>query len=186
MVRSVSSARVSAARRRRRPERSRRNAPIAPGTVGMHSATSNMRRSRLKPITYSRCCQRPSSPLRLATLVLPLTAPTSGSGERLDETADRVGFEDGVAVDEDEQVAAACADAGVERRRLAGVGLPDHRGLAAGRSRRDDVGGAVGRAVVDDDDLDLGVVAGDQRSSRSRRCWPPRCRPARSTETGPR
>ena len=29
-------------------------------------------------MTYSRCCQRPSRPVRLTTLVLPLTAPTSG------------------------------------------------------------------------------------------------------------
>ncbi len=51
---------------------------MAPGTVGMHSSTSNMRRSRLKPKTYSRCCHLPSSPRRLPTLVLPLTAPTAG------------------------------------------------------------------------------------------------------------
>ena len=62
-----------------------RNAPIAPGTVGMHPSTSYMRRSRLKPMTYSRCCQRPSSRSRFPTLVLPETAPTVWSRERLDQ-----------------------------------------------------------------------------------------------------
>ena len=52
---------------------------IAPGTVGMHPSTSYMRRSRLNPMTYSMCCQRPSRPPRLATLVLPETAPTRSS-----------------------------------------------------------------------------------------------------------
>ena len=37
-----------------------------------------MRRSMLKPITYSMCCQRPTILLRLATFALPDTAPTQG------------------------------------------------------------------------------------------------------------
>src|SRR5205807_576589 len=57
----------------------RRNAPIAPGTVGVHCRTSYIRRSRLNPITYSMCCQRPSRPRRLPTFVFPDTAPTAGS-----------------------------------------------------------------------------------------------------------
>ena len=52
-----------------------------------------MRRSRLKPMTYSMCCQRPRMPLRLATFVLPLTAPTAGSANGGDEHADRVRLE---------------------------------------------------------------------------------------------
>ena len=78
MVRSVSSARVSSLTPPTASRASRRNAPMAPGTVGMHRSTSNIRRSRLNPITYSMCCQRPSSPRRLPTFVLPETAPTSG------------------------------------------------------------------------------------------------------------
>src|SRR5665647_3042117 len=52
---------------------------MAPGTVGMHSATSNRRRSRLNPTTYSMCCQAPRMPPRLLILVLPETAPILGS-----------------------------------------------------------------------------------------------------------
>ena len=110
MVRSVSSARVSSLRPRRpRPappagtRRSRRERSACT------RRRSNIRRSRLNPMTYSRCCQRPSSPRRLATLVLPETAPTDRVGERLRPAARRVGLEDGVAVDQDQHVVAGGA-----------------------------------------------------------------------------
>ena len=95
--------RASLRRRRRRPRAPRRrNAPTAPGTVGMHWRTSNSRRSRLKPITYSMCCQRPSSPWRLPTFVLPETAPIVGEREGLHEVPERLGLEDRVRVDHDD------------------------------------------------------------------------------------
>src|SRR5829696_9180601 len=75
MVKSVSSASVAALTPPTASRASRLKAPIAPGTVGMHCKTSYMRRSRLNPITYSMCCQRPSKPRRLPTFVLPETAP---------------------------------------------------------------------------------------------------------------
>ena len=147
---------------------------------------SNMRRSRLKPITYSRCCQRPSSPRRLATLVLPLTAPTRGSANGCTRRPTASGSKHRVAVDQHQQVAA-----GVPRcPALSAAGLPalgcaDHP-YAGQAEPAHDVGGAVGGAVVDDDDLDPRVVAGAPATARSPRCWPPRCRRARSTDTGPR
>ncbi|CAM5702471.1 hypothetical protein SGLAM104S_08892 [Streptomyces glaucescens] len=45
----------------------------------MQRSTSYIRRSRLKPITYSMCCQAPMSVSRLPSLALPATAPTRGS-----------------------------------------------------------------------------------------------------------
>ena len=45
----------------------------------MQRSMSYIRRSRLKPITYSMCCQAPISVSRLPTLALPATAPTRGS-----------------------------------------------------------------------------------------------------------
>ncbi len=81
MVMSVSSARVSSLMPPTASTASRRNAPIAPGMVGMQRSRSYMRRSRLKPITYSMCCQAPMIVLRLPTLALPATAPTSGSAK---------------------------------------------------------------------------------------------------------
>ena len=59
-----------------------------------------------------------------------------------------------VGVEEDEQLAVALADAGVAGGREAEVLLADaaDAGEALGDSAR-----VVGRAVVDDDDLDLGV-----------------------------
>ncbi len=79
MVTSVSSARVSSLMPPMRSRALRRKAPTAPGMVGMQPSTSYMRRSRLKPITYSMCCQAPMRVSRLPTLALPATAPTFGS-----------------------------------------------------------------------------------------------------------
>jgi hypothetical protein len=59
-------------------ERLRRNAPTAPGVFAMQPRTSWSRRSRLKMATSSRCFQRPSRASRLATFVLPATAPIPG------------------------------------------------------------------------------------------------------------
>ena len=113
---------VARARRRPRGACSRRNAPIAPGTVGVHCSTSYMRRSRLKPMTYSMCCQRPSRPRRLPTFVLPATAPTRGSASGCDEAVDGVALEDGVAVDHDDDLGVRVQDARRQRRGLAAVG----------------------------------------------------------------
>ena len=71
------------------------------------------------------CCQRPSSPPRLADLGVARHRADRGVGERLDEHADGVRLEHGVAVDHDDQVVRAACDAGVERGRLARVRLPD-------------------------------------------------------------
>ena len=75
---SVSSARVSVLIPPASSMAWRRKAPTAPGTQVMQRSTSSSRRSRLNPTTYSRCCHRPSSPLRFPTLTLPETAPTRG------------------------------------------------------------------------------------------------------------
>ena len=65
-----------------------------------------------------------------------------------------------------QDLAAGEPDAGVQRGRLAGVLLSDHEHVGqAQRGAR--VGGAVGRAVVDDDDLDVRIVAGEQGRARS-------------------
>ena len=71
-------------------------------------------------MTYSMCCQRPSSPRRLPTLVLPETAPTSGVGERRTSALHGVRLEDGVAVDQDQHVVPGCGRMPV----LSAAGLP--------------------------------------------------------------
>ena len=165
MVRSVSSASVSALTPPTSVSARRRNAPTAPGTVGMHSSTSYMRRSRLNPITYSMCCQRPSSPLRLPTLVLPLTAPTRVVFERRDQVANGFGLEHRVAVDGHDDFSGAGVDTGVQGDRLALVGLPDHPDI--GQAQGFDVRrGAVGRSVVDHDHFDVRIVALGERTHR--------------------
>ena len=128
----------------------------------MHSPTSNMRRSRLNPITYSRCCHRPSSPRRLATLVLPLIAPTDRVGERA-APAGRSRPARGPCRRRPAPGArpAGGGDAAVEGGRFAAVGLLDHPDVGQAEVPHD-AGGVVGRAVVDHDHLDLRVVARDQ------------------------
>jgi len=81
--------------------------------------------------------------------------------ERADEVPDRVRFEQRVAVDHDDDLVAGGGDTGVEGGRLAGVGLaqqPDPRVVHGGH----DGGRPVGGPVVDDDDLQVGVVAPGQ------------------------
>ncbi len=77
----MSSARVRALSPPTASSTSRRNAPPAPGTVGIDRVTSYTRRSTLKPTTYSMCCRRASRVSRLAILTLPDTAPTVGSAK---------------------------------------------------------------------------------------------------------
>ncbi len=79
IVRSVSSASVCALRPPTAVSASRRNAPPAPGIVGIDRVTSWTRRSTLNPTTYSMCWSRASSVSRLAILTLPETAPMVGS-----------------------------------------------------------------------------------------------------------
>ena len=94
-----------------------------------------MRRSRLKPMTYSMCCQRPSSPPRLPTFVLPATAPTAGSANGWTSWRERVGLEHRVAVDHDDDlVRAAAAIPVLSAAGLAAVGLADQPDAAAGAS----------------------------------------------------
>ena len=76
----------------------------------------------------------------------------------------RVRLEDGVAVDHDDHLGVGGSDAGVQRRGLAAVGLADDPDAARSPSASTIVGGAVGGAVVDDDDLEVRVVARRQRA----------------------
>ena len=126
MVTSVSSASVSSLIPPTSARAARRNAPIAPGTVGMQFSTSYRRRSRLKPITYSMCCQSGDQAPAVADLDVAGHRADGRVGERLHQHPDRVGFQDGVAVDGDDQVVPGQRDAGVEGVRLAAVGHPDH------------------------------------------------------------
>ena len=135
----------------------------------MHWPRSNSRRSRLKPTTYSMCCQRPSSPPRLTTLALPDTAPTRGIREGLHQPPDRVRLEDRVTVDHHQQVERGGRDAGVERGRLARVGCRMTR--TPGR-RRDSTRSAVPSVEPSSTTIDLDRVVGGRAASARR----PRCR----------
>ena len=87
--------------------------------------------------------------------------------EGLDELPERLGLEDRVRVDHDDDVVPGLRDAVVQRGGLAGVRLAQDASPAAARGRSTSLRGAVGRAVVDDDDLELGVVARGQRAHRA-------------------
>src|SRR6478609_1078055 len=66
----------------------------------------------------------------------------------------------GVGVERDDDLPARVPQAEIERRRLAAIG--DGKQLDAGIfgvMRPDLLGGVVGRAVVDDDDLQIRIVA---------------------------
>ena len=146
-------------------------------------STSYMRRSRLKPMTYSMCCQRPSRPRAVADLRVARDRADRRVGEGLDEPADRVRFEDGVAVDHDQDVVPGVRDAGVERGRLAGVGL---RGSPS-PARAPSASTMSAVPSVEPSSTTMISSSGSRwrpASARRARCRPPRCRPGRSTETG--
>jgi hypothetical protein len=73
--------------------------------------------------------------------------------QRRDQAAQGIGLEDGVAVDQDQDLAAGLRDPPVERARFARIGLADDTGTRDAQAMGDGRG-AVGGAVVNDDDLD--------------------------------
>ena len=139
---------------------------MAPGTVGMHCKMSYMRRSRLKPITYSRCCQRPSRPRRLATLVLPETAPTMdlrGCREGSHQRSYRVILEDCVS----RQRESGCRAWPSRMPVLNAAGfpafaLPEDSHLVVGQAGRR-LCRTVARAVVYDHNVEIWITVRNQR-----------------------
>ena len=79
MVRSASSATVSAVMPPAASMAFLRQAPSAPGTTVMQFKRSNARFSMFWLVMYSSACQRVSQRERLPTFTLPATAPTWGS-----------------------------------------------------------------------------------------------------------
>ena len=81
------------------------------------------------------------------------------------EGAHEIGMGLRVGVHGDDDVPRGRAQPGVQRRRLAPVRLPDHADarIEGVGEPVDDVACAVGRPVVDDEELQYGVAAGDQR-----------------------
>ena len=121
-------------------------------------------------MTYSRCCQRPSSPRRLATLVLPLTAPTAGSANGWTSRRTASGSNTVSPSTMHQQVVRAPRAMPVLRAAaLPALGCRTSR--TPGRPSRSTMSaGAVGGAVVDDDRPRARVVAARPASARSARC----------------
>ena len=126
MVRSWSSAKVSAGKPPSSRQRSRRQAPTAPGTTVSVSSADSARRSRFCATIYSSACQRVIMLMRLPTLALPATAPTFGIGEPAHQPRDGVGVELGVGVQRHHHLAAGVGQADVQRIGLAAIGNGDH------------------------------------------------------------
>jgi hypothetical protein len=82
-----------------------------------------MRRSRLKPVTYSMCCQRPSRPPR--HLRVAGHGTDAFIGERRHEASHGGRLEHRVTVDHDHDLSLAQAHSGVQRGGLAEVVLAD-------------------------------------------------------------
>src|SRR5262249_15444826 len=75
---------------------------------------------------------------------------------------------DSVRVDRHKNVMPSQTERGVERRDLPGLGLtmdPDAR--VAGKSALDEVGGPIGRPIVDDDDFETPVPVFDDGTERA-------------------
>ena len=84
----------------------------------------------------------------------------------LQQAADRVLLDGRAPVDQHQKIVLGVADAGLDGGRPARIGLPDDED--PGKAERfDDGRGPVGGPVVDDDDLQSGVVVADQRPDRA-------------------
>ena len=119
----------------------------------------------------------------MPTFVLPETAPTSGSRKGWTSSRERAGLEDGVGVDHDDDVVPGLRDPGVQRGGLARVLLAQDARPGQVEAL-DEVARAVGRAVVDDEHLELGVVARVERAHRRARCSTASLKAGTMTETG--
>ncbi len=100
-------------------------------------------------------------PTAVSHLRVPRDASDPAVSEGLHQPLQRLGLEDRVGVDHDDHVVASGCDATVQCFGLAAV-------LLAQNQRTDvqsfnELGGGVGRSVVDDDDLEVRVVAGRER-----------------------
>ncbi len=109
------------------------------------------------------CCQRPSRPTPVPDLRVPRDGADRGIAERLDEPPQRLRLEDRVAVDHHDDRSPGRRDPRVEGRGLATVLLAQHADPLE-REPLGDLGRAVGRAVVHDDDLEVRVVARRERA----------------------
>jgi hypothetical protein len=87
-------------------------------------------------------------------------------GERVGDPGRAAGRGDVVGVEHEHDAARRGLDAGVESRRMTAI-LLEHRDDTIAVSR-DDLARAIGRAVVDDDDLDVGVRLGERAVDRLR------------------
>ena len=165
MVRSVSSARVSALTPPTSARVSRRNAPMAPGTVGMHSSDVEHPAVEVEADDVLEVLPAAEQAAAVADLGV--------AGDRADG---RVG--EGLRPAPHGPARTPCRRRRARAGRAAAAAMPVFRaaGLPALACRiTRDVGqaraarrcrGAVGRPVVDHDDLQLGVVTGGQRPHR--------------------
>ena len=109
---------------------------------------------------YSSACQRVSRLMRLPTFALPATAPIVSSPNQRASSRDGIGLEMGIGVESDDDLAVRGGKSRVDRSRLAAVCHRDERHARIGSEvLAHDIAGAVGRSVVDDDHLELGVPA---------------------------
>ena len=161
MVRSWSSARVSAGKPPSSRSTSRRQAPTAPGTTVSVSSADSARRSRFCATIYSSACQRVIMLMRLPTLALPATAPISGSVNQRTSREMVVRLELGVGIQRHHHFALRIGQAHIQRIGLAAIGNGDHaHPRLVHEMRADDIGGVVLGAVIDHQHFQVGIVAG--------------------------
>jgi hypothetical protein len=130
--------------------------------VGMHLARSYSRRSRVEPDHVLEVLPATEQPLPVGHLGVAADRTDGRVGEGLHQTTDGGSLEDGIAIDQNDDVAASVCDALVECGRFTGVGLP-YQPYAGQVERGDDVRRPVGRPVIDHDDLHGQVVTREQR-----------------------
>ena len=154
--------------RRACPSGSRRARPMRicarrrphPGRPLCSPRLANARRSRFCAVMYSSACQRVSRLIRLPTLALPATAPIDLSPNHRVRRA-MVSGSKWVSASR-ATTTSPCEEANpdIDGSRLAAVADCDERhSRIAPEAVAHDIAGAVGRPVIDDDDLEVCVAA---------------------------
>ena len=100
----------------------------------------------------------------VADLDVPGDRADSRIREWLDEQVQSLRLENRVAVDHHDEVMARPPDTGVERGWFAPIGFANHSDVGQAESLRD-LGGVIGRSIVDHDHLDDRMMPGRQRSN---------------------
>ena len=126
------------------------------GTTVMQLRRSKARFSMFWLVMYSRACQACEPAIAIADFDVSGNGANEGIGEMADEVANGVGFNFGVGVDGNDDVGFGMSERVVQGRGFSAIDLMDDlNSVVFAKVGLEKFEGAVGRAIVDDDNVDM-------------------------------